>query len=117
MPKFKIEYNFGTVKDTMTALGVNKIFQPGVGDFSRMFTKVSQNLCVGSIIHKAVIDVDEKGTEAAAATAIMMMACCAPLPRRDIKVTLDKPFAFWLATKDGIISFAGLCYDPEPRER
>lgn len=41
MPKFKIEYNFGKVKDHMQQLGVNKIFNAGVGDFSNMFSEVS----------------------------------------------------------------------------
>lgn len=40
MPKFKIDYKYGNVMDHMRALGVNKIFTPGVGDFGDLFEKV-----------------------------------------------------------------------------
>lgn len=44
MPKFKIEYNFESVKDHMKQLGVNKIFQAGLGDFSNMFSNSEVSL-------------------------------------------------------------------------
>lgn len=41
MPKFKIEYNFANLKETLKTLDVNKIFTPGDGDFNNLFSKVS----------------------------------------------------------------------------
>lgn len=75
--------------------------------------QVEPKLCVGVVIHKAVIEVDEKGTEAAAATAVAMVMCCSNvLPPPDIIVTLNRPFAFWLSTEDDVTLFAGVCSEP-----
>lgn len=70
-------------------------------------------LCVAAIIHKAVIEVDEKGTEAAAATAIRMVLCSSSaVELLNIIFKVNMPFAFWVLTGNEIIPFAGICDEP-----
>jgi len=115
MPKFKIEYTYDSLVPTMKALGTKKIFTPGVGDFSRLFSKADGVLSVSDIIHKAVIDVDEKGTEAAAATAVVCMIKCAMMaPPPSPKLFVDRSFLYSVLSKDDIIMFQGVCFNPTP---
>ncbi|XP_003744266.1 putative serpin-Z12 [Galendromus occidentalis] len=114
MPKFKIEYSFETVKSHMQQLGVDKIFKAGVGDFSNMFSN-SEDLAshVSTIFHRAVVEVDERGTKAAAATAIVMnkRMSLGRLPPENIVVVLNRPFHFQILCADSV-AFAGICRGP-----
>lgn len=65
---------------------------------------------VSSVTHKCVIEVDEKGTEAAAATAIRVSLYCA-MPM-DVRVFVDRAFYFSVATTDGKPVFSGICANP-----
>jgi serpin B len=68
-------------------MGINKIFSPGA-DFSPLSNEM---LKADSIVHKARIEVDRKGTKAAAATAMFLVAGCAPMSNPKV-VRLDRPF-------------------------
>jgi len=117
MPKFKIEYTYDTLVPTMKALGTNKIFTPGVGDFSRLFSKApSGEVFVSDVIHKAVIDVDEKGTEAAAATAIACMANCIIVEPRPSRLRVDRPYFYLVMSHNNETLFQGVCFCPNPRK-
>ena len=72
--------------------------------------KVSEDLFISDAIHKATIEVDEKGTIAAAATAMVAKDCfdCEPEP---LKITIDKPFLFFIRSGNHVI-FAGRVVDP-----
>ena len=64
-----------------------------------------------SIIHKAVIDADEKGTESAAATSItVLLESC--VIREPIHVELDRPFCFLIMSGGDEVCFAGICANP-----
>ena len=70
------------------------------------------------VVHQANIDVDEKGTEAAAATAVGMDTggCTGPLPAKTKTLRLDKPFLFVLRdVETGAILFMGRVTDPTQR--
>ncbi|XP_022692665.1 leukocyte elastase inhibitor-like isoform X3 [Varroa jacobsoni] len=113
MPKFKIDYKYVNVVRHIQALGVTKIFNVGEGDFGDLFEEVKDKAGVSDVIHRAVIIVDEKGTEASSATAMQLMLCAlsvaVPPP---IIFNLDRPFSFFLSSADHRVSFIGLCAQP-----
>jgi serpin B len=78
-----------SLKDTLTALGMPTAFTDHA-DFTGMTTDVP--LKIAAVLHEAFIAVDEDGTEAAAATAVVMEVGAAPI--EPIKVTFDRPFLF-----------------------
>ena len=68
---------------------------------------------IGAVIHQANITVDEEGTEAAAATAVVMVETALPEPEEPVVLTFDRPFTFWLRDRGtGAVLFAGRVNDP-----
>ena len=109
MPRFRIET--GTkLKDLLMALGMTSAFDPSAADFSGM--DGTGGLFISNVIHKAFIDVAEKGTEAAAATAVVMKDGSAG-PPVDLYVRADHPFLYFLRDQPtGAILFMGRVLDP-----
>ncbi len=89
MPKFSFNSQFG-LKAVLSDLGMPAAFVPGVADFSGMDGK--KDLFISDVIHKAYIAVDESGTEAAAATGVVVGTTAVPAQIKDF--TLDHPFIF-----------------------
>jgi serpin B len=86
-------------------------FIPGTADFSGM--DGTHNLFISDVIHKAFIDVVEKGTEAAAATAVVIRPNGAPLPSVGLVINADRPFLYFLRDQPtGAILFMGRVQDP-----
>ncbi len=78
-------------------------------DFSGITTE--EPLLISAVVHQADIDVDEQGTEASAATAVMMRAASLPLDVVDL--TVDRPFLFALRDLEtGAVVFLGRIADP-----
>jgi len=70
-------------------------------------------LFIGAVVHKAFVAVDEKGTEAAAATVVMMAAGAAPRPETPKVVRADRPFLFLIRhRKSGCVLFMGRVLAP-----
>ena len=108
LPKFKFESEFG-LADQLSALGMTDAFDPDQADFSGMTER--NDLYISAILHKAVVAVDEKGTEAAAATAVIVTATGAPV--FDITLTIDRPFIFIIRDiPTGQILFIGRVLNP-----
>ena len=109
LPKFHIEHRF-QLADTLKALGVKDAFAYGSADFSGMNN--SHELWISKVIHQAFVDVDEKGTEAAAATAVSMAGGAAPqIP--SLVFRADHPFLFFIRERTtGSILFMGRMADP-----
>ena len=105
MPKFKIETPQRRLKDSLSALGMAIAFS-GSADFTGM---TDEPLLIADVIQKAFIGVDEDGTEAAAATAVIGTLGIPPTP---IPVTFDRPFMFFIQDKTGLVLFAGQVVDP-----
>ena len=106
MPKFSFESEF-SLKQTLTEMGMPDAF--GAADFSGM--DGSQNLFIGDVFHKAFVAVDESGTEAAAATAVVMKR--SSLPMFDIQLTIDRPFIFVIREGEtGSVLFVGRVLNP-----
>ena len=106
IPKFKMETTYELKKD-LPKLGIVDMFNYPAADFSAMLPE-SPEAFISSAIHKAFIEVDEEGTEAAAATAMMMTLGCA-MPREPPKQFIaDHPFIFFIRdTKSDTILFMG----------
>ena len=111
LPKFGTESQLG-LGDVLKAMGMPTAFDPEKADFSGM--TAADRLYIGAVIHQANIDVDEKGTEAAAATAVAMTAGAAPA--EPVRITADRPFIFALRDLDtGAVLFLGRITKPEVR--
>ena len=110
LPRFKIAARFA-LSATLAQLGMASAFAYGPADFSGI--DGTRELFIGDVIHQAIIEVDEHGTVAAAATAIGMRAGSAP-PRDPPKAFVaDHPFAFHIRdAKTGVLLFAGRLADP-----
>ena len=107
LPRFKIETGADLV-DLLKAMGMTSAFISGVADFSGM--DGTQNLFIGDVVHKAFIDVAEKGTEAAAATGVLMSGSGAPT---GLLINADRPFLYFLHDQPtGAILFMGRVLDP-----
>ena len=106
LPKFEFETKY-TLNENLKALGMPLAFDAGNADFSGMTT--SEKIWIDFVIHQAYVKVDEKGTEAAAATAVGMVGNA--MPRNFFRA--DHPFIFIIQEKDtGNILFMGRVTDP-----
>jgi serpin B len=107
MPKFGIESEFG-LKETLQKMGMVKPFQDTAD-----FTGISQesDLHIDDVVHKAFVAVDEAGTEAAAATGVIVGTTSMPLD--PVALTLDHPFVFLIRDiQTGAILFIGQVMNP-----
>ena len=109
MPSFDIETAVG-LGEVLKAMGMPTAFSDSA-DFSGMTT--DEKLFIGAVIHQANITVDEEGTEAAAATAVVMRVTSAPLPLEPVEMVLDRPFVFAIRDNPtGTLLFVGHIGDP-----
>jgi len=115
MPRFGVDTRADLVP-VLKAMGMEAAFD-GAADFSGITTQ--DRLSISSVIHQANIDVDEHGTEAAAATAIgfdTTGGCVAPVPAKTITLRLNRPFLFLIHdVKTGAILFMGRVLNPSVR--
>ena len=100
LPKFEVETSLDDKEliRCLQAIGCRRMFVDGGAEFDPMFTEA---LYVDDIIQKARVKVDEKGLEAAAATAVIMMRATAmPRPEEPVEFTADRPFRFVIFRED-----------------
>ena len=103
MPKFRIEYET-SLNQILKNMGITTAFDDETADFTKMFDK--GNMWFTETIHKTYIDVNEKGTEAAAVTAVGMAGSA--LPPEPIELKFNKPFYFAIRDNtSGEILFMG----------
>jgi len=109
MPKFNITLKTNIV-NYLQNMGMTEVFTPGKADLTKMANVKAGEIWVDKIIHQAVIKVNEKGTEAAAATAIIVET---GLPQVGEKVIVNKPFIYMLRDKEtNTILFIGHVINP-----
>jgi serpin B len=110
MPKFKMTQQF-ELGSTLSAMGMPQAFSSSA-DFSGMTGH--RDFAISEVIHKAYIDVNEEGTEAAAATAVTMRALAMPAPQAPPPVfRADHPFVFMIRdNRSASILFMGRMADP-----
>lgn len=110
MPKFKIEYSIDILEDILESMGMVDAFNGSAADFSGITG--DRSLFISDIIHKAVIAVDETGTEAAAVTVIIVGATCIPVTPA-VEVNINRPFYFFIRDMEtGVILFMGRVLNP-----
>lgn len=105
LPRFNFVWD-ASLTEPLTDLGMIDAFDKNTADFSGMST--AEPLFVSDVLHKAFIGVDEYGTEAAAATAVIVSTWSEPIP-----FTADHPFLFFIRdTETSAILFAGQVINP-----
>ncbi len=106
MPKFRFDFET-QLKEALSAMGMGIAFDPVAANFGRI-TKARDDLYISRVVHKSFIDVHEKGTEAAAATAVGIGVTSLPP-----SLTFDGPFLFAIRERSsGTILFLGVLGDP-----
>ena len=110
LPRFRVESAF-SLAEALQAMGMPDAFAPDRADFSGM--DGARNLYIGDVLHKAFVSVDEAGTEAAAATAVVMKVT--GIPEAPVEVRVDRPFVFLIRDLGtGTILFVGRVVNPAP---
>jgi serpin B len=120
MPKFKLETRYEESRNNpreLHGLGFGIAFNGKNADLTKMYKRESlqgENAYIGKVIHQTFLQVDERGTEAAAATAVVVVRTTSIGPSGPVEVRLDRPFAFFIREKNsGAILFAGTMYEPK----
>jgi serpin B len=117
LPKFKFEPPTLNLGSTLQTLGMKTAFDqpPGSANFDRMATrKPSDYLAISEVFHKTFIAVDEQGTEAAAATAVVAVYAASVLNApKPLEVKIDRPFFYAIQhVPSGACLFIGRVTDP-----
>jgi len=108
LPKYKIAQRLA-LGSVLRTLGMDKAFDPREADFSAM--DGNRDLVISDVLHQAYVAVDEQGTEAAAATGMVMGATA--IMASPTAFDADHPFVFLIRdTKTGVILFVGRVQDP-----
>ena len=111
LPKFRLESQF-ELGETLRAMGIRDAFAMGTADFSGMADR--EDLAISEMIHKSFVDVNEAGTEAAAATISAMLGSGLDFePPPPVVFRADHPFLFLIReVETGSILFLGRVADP-----
>jgi serpin B len=108
IPKFSVTWQ-ASLKGALESMGIRRAFSAGEADFSGI--DGNGRLFISDVVQKAYISVDEKGTEAAAATGVIMRPTAVPMPQGVF--IADHPFLYIIRDREsGAILFAGRVVDP-----
>jgi serine protease inhibitor len=106
MPRLRLEWE-RELNPALAALGMGIAFFPGLADFSRL-SDARDDLYISSVLQKTFVDIDEEGTEAAAATSVKVSATSAPPT-----IQADRPYLFVIRERlSATILFIGAILDP-----
>jgi len=103
LPKFDVSSTLN-LNDTLAGLGVTSCFSPDKADFSPL---TGADAYVSSVGHSARVAVDEEGVVATAFTEVMLAGAALP-PEEEIDFTVDRPFVFAIADRNGSVIFMGV---------
>jgi serpin B len=110
MPRFRCKSRL-LLEEPLSAMGLASVFRYGDADLSGI--DGTRELYVSSVVQEVFVNVDETGTEAAAATALVTRAGAAFRPEPTIEVRVDRPFLFWIVDRPtDTVLFAGRVVDP-----
>jgi len=108
MPKYKMEYGVKLLNDVLTDMGMGIAF-----DMRADFSNISEGIFISRVMHKAVIEVNEKGSEAAAVTVVEMAESAMPV-EEIVEFRVNRPFIFTISDdRTGAILFMGKVMDPQ----
>jgi serpin B len=103
------------LNSALKTIGMGVAFTPGVADFSQM-TPEPAELYISQVLHKAVVEVNEEGTEAAAVTAISIGVTSVEPEEERFRFVADRPFFFVIRDDlTGSVLFMGAVNDPISR--
>jgi serpin B len=109
LPKFKLEYE-KTLNATLKAMGMEIAFSE-VADFTRISR--AGGLSISNVKHKTFVEVNEEGTEAAAATSVEIIEDSSSIPLPPPVMRVDHPFVFLIRERSsGAVLFIGKILDP-----
>jgi serpin B len=112
MPKFKMRHKLEQLKEDLVDIGLEKPFDPSPLNFTKLFSNPTESMYISRVIHDALIEVDEKGSEAAAATVVEVGVTSVD-PNQPRVFRLDKPFVFFIQdTYSGAVLFMGKLGNP-----
>jgi serpin B len=112
IPRFKAEF-YSKLNGTLAGMGMKEAFKRSA-DFSNLCECGPGDVYISDVLHKAVIEVNEKGTEAAAATAVTIRLTSAMPAGDPFHMIVDRPFIVSIVDDDtGLILFMGAINDPE----
>ena len=117
LPKFRLEEQF-SLTETLSSLGICDAFKPGAANFERMTG--DRLMYISAVEHKAFIDVNEDGCEAAAGTSFKLVALGLGdfPPTGPVKIRVDHPFLFLIRDRDSsVILLMGRVTDLPHEER
>ncbi len=110
MPKFEARYNDSLLNE-LTEMGMGIAFDQYNADFSQINEQHTRDLYISEVKHKTFIRVDEKGTEASAATSVEIRETAMPLS--DKQLTFDRPFLYGIIDlQTGMPLFVGIMENP-----
>lgn len=119
LPRFKLTWGAVELRDHLRELGMPLALTRGQADLSGIdgcAPPSEDSLFISGVVHEAFIDMNEEGTEAAAATAVLVPMCAAMAPSKPPPVPVfraDHPFLFAIRDrKSGVILFLGRLADP-----
>jgi serpin B len=108
LPRFRTTSQF-SLNRVLVSLGMANAFSPGAADFSGI--DGTKNLHISAVVHKAFVDVNEEGTEAAAATGVVV--AITSMPARPPVFRADHPFVFLIRdNRSESFLFIGRLADP-----
>lgn len=108
LPKFDLEYGVEDISEALKQVGMKAPFEEGRNEFSN----IASDIHVGNVLHKAKIEVNEKGTEASAVTAIMMECDGVALEKEKKEFIANQPFMFVIRdVENDVILFMGSMVD------
>lgn len=110
LPKFETRYEDSLLNE-LKRMGMGIVFDPYRADFSQMNEQHTKDLFISEVKQKTFLRVDEKGTEAAAATSVEMKATGMPMSYK--KITFDRPFLYGIMdVRTGLPLFVGIMENP-----
>ena len=110
IPKFKYDYS-QSLKRVLAAIGMPLAFDKELADFAKINDTTfagAPELYIDDVLHKTRIEVTEKGTKAAAVTAVMMAQASGIMPqKKKVEIYLDRPFVYMIVDKNNVPLFIG----------
>ena len=114
LPRFTYNYSVKDFIDVLQKMGINDAFSPVAANFTKMI-KIDENVYVGEAIHKTKIELNEKGTKAAAVTYFGMFKATAMIEKdyEEIDIKFNKPFIYMIReSSTGEVLFFGTVFEP-----
>ncbi len=115
LPRFKTEFEI-SLKGILKQLGMARAFSPPDADFGAMCSPKRGNVFISEVLHKTYVDVNEKGTEAAAATSVTMALTSVSVEDQEepFNMVVDRPFFVAIVDGEtGLVLFMGSVTDPK----